>query len=56
MNKIDCVDLKREGAKKVRKKTVSLDLEEEEKFWEEAGEKLKKQKDEFSNGEVKKTI
>jgi hypothetical protein len=56
MKKIDCVDVKREGAKKVREKTLGLDLEEEEKFWEEAGKKLKKQKDEFSNKEVKETV
>lgn len=44
MNKIDCVEMKREGAKKVRETTEKL-TRQEENFWKSLTDDLRKKEE-----------
>jgi hypothetical protein len=44
--KFDCVEMKHQGAEKVREKILRLTIVEELKFWQERSIALRKQKEE----------
>jgi len=43
MKKFDCVQMKRQGAEKVREQTATLTREQELRFWQERSEQLRQQ-------------
>jgi hypothetical protein len=50
--KLNCVEMKHQGAEKVREKTSGLTIAEELRFWQERSMVLRKQKEKLAEKHV----
>ena len=53
-DRLDCVEMKRKGARILQKKLAGLTLEEELKFWQERNKALKKDQQRLRKKKVAK--
>jgi hypothetical protein len=47
--KFDCIEMKRQGAENVQKKTAGMSMEEELEYWQESYERLKEHQKKLKN-------
>ena len=50
--KFDCVEMKRQGAAKVREETAAMSREQELRFWQERSRRLRERQETLQNTEV----